>query len=78
MMSSAVTTDCTPNERSVTAMASRIARSSRAIRIADDHLQHEAIDLRFGQRISAFLFDRVLRRENQERIGQLDRFRRRS
>ena len=41
-----------------------------AVRIADDHLQHEAIDLRLGQRISAFLLERVLRRENEERIGQ--------
>ncbi len=29
---------------------------------ADDDLQHEAIDLRLRQRVSAFLLQRVLRR----------------
>ncbi len=40
-------------------------------RIVDDYLQHETVYLRFGQRISAFLLDRVLRRHHQERIRQL-------
>jgi hypothetical protein len=41
-----------------------------AVRIADDHLHHEAVDLRFGQRIGALLFQRVLRGEHQERARQ--------
>ena len=43
-----------------------------ARRITDLQLQHEAIDLRFGQRIGAFLFDRVLRREHEERFFQFE------
>ena len=30
-------------------------------------VEHEAIELRLGQRIGAFLLDRVLRREHEER-----------
>ena len=37
------------------------------VRIADQHLHHEAIDLRLGQRIGAFGLDRVLRGHHQER-----------
>ena len=33
-------------------------------------LQHEAIELRFGQLIGAFLFERILRGEHEERIGE--------
>ena len=40
-------------------------------RILDEHLEHKAVLLRFRQRIGAFLFDRVLRRQHEERIGQL-------
>ena len=50
----------------------------RAVRIIDDDLQHEAIDLRFGQRIGAFLFERILRRQDEERIGQTIASRRRA
>ena len=39
-------------------------------RVADEHLEHEAIDLRLRQRIGSFLVDRVLRRQNQERRRQ--------
>ena len=39
-------------------------------RIADAHVEQEAIELRFGQRIRALLLDRVLRREHEERLGQ--------
>ena len=39
--------------------------------IADEDFQQEAIQLRFGQLIGAFLFDRVLRGEHEKRIGQL-------
>ena len=37
------------------------------IRIANLDVQHEAVELRFGQGIGAFLLDGVLRRQNKER-----------
>ncbi len=40
-------------------------------RILDEDLEHEAILLGLGQRIRAFLLDRVLRRQHEERIGEL-------
>ena len=42
-----------------------------AARIIDFQFEHEAVHLRLGQRIGAFLFDRVLRGENQERRRHL-------
>ena len=39
-------------------------------RVGDDQLEHEAVDLRFGQRIGSLLVDRVLRREDEKRLGQ--------
>ena len=42
----------------------------RLLRITDVQLEHEAIELRFGKLISAFLLERILRRENEKRIGQ--------
>ncbi len=39
-------------------------------RIVDEDLEHEAVLLGFGQRIGALLFDRVLRGQHEERIGQ--------
>ena len=39
-------------------------------RITDVQLEHEAVELRFGQLIGAFLLERILRGENEERIGQ--------
>ena len=42
-----------------------------ARRIADLQFQHEAVNLRFGQRIRAFLLDRILRGEHQERFVEL-------
>ena len=38
--------------------------------VSDQYLQHEPVDLRFGQRVGAFGLDRVLRRHHQERLGQ--------
>ena len=38
--------------------------------IIDHHVEHETVELRFGQRIRAFHFDRVLRREHKERFRQ--------
>ena len=43
------------------------------IGIADRELEHEAIDLRFRQRVRALLLDRILSREHQERIVELVR-----
>ena len=47
-----------------------ITNSSSSRRVVDQDLQHEAIELRFGQRVRAFLLDRVLRRQHEERLGQ--------
>ena len=44
-----------------------------ARRIADAQLEHEAVDLRFGERIGALLLDRILRREHEERLLELER-----
>ena len=40
-------------------------------RVVDAHLEHEAVELGLGQRVGAFLLDRVLRGEHEERLGQL-------
>ena len=40
------------------------------IGIVDEHVQQEAIELRLGQRIRAFLLDRVLRRHDHEQRRQ--------
>ena len=42
-----------------------------ARRIADLELEHEAVHLRFGQRIRAFLLDGILRGEHEERFVEL-------
>ena len=55
------------------AIKSRIVPLLGLLRITDVQLQHETVELRFGQWISAFLFDRVLRRQHEKRIGQADR-----
>ena len=36
-------------------------------RVADQHLEHEPVDLRLGQRVRALGLDRVLRRQDEER-----------
>ena len=41
------------------------------VREADFHVHQEAVELRFGQRIGAFLLDRVLRGHHQEQRRQL-------
>ena len=38
--------------------------------IRDVELEHEAVELRLGQRVGAFLIERILRGQHQERIGQ--------
>ena len=52
------------------AIKSRIWRSSGFLRITDIQFQHEAIELRFRQLIRAFLFERILRGQHEERIGE--------
>ncbi len=48
-----------------------------ARRIIDAQLEHESIQLRFGERVRAFLLDRVLRGQHEERLGQRVRLARR-
>ena len=38
--------------------------------VIDHHVEHEAVQLRLGQRIRAFHLDRILRGEHEERFGQ--------
>jgi hypothetical protein len=38
--------------------------------IADEHLEHEPVELRLGQRVGALLLDRVLGGEHQKRLVQ--------
>ena len=40
-------------------------------RVADEHLHHESVDLGLRQRVGALGLDRVLRREDEERVGDL-------
>ena len=40
-------------------------------RVRDEHFEHEAVLLRFGQRVGAFLLDRVLRGEHEKRVRHL-------
>src|SRR5438094_58193 len=39
-------------------------------RVANVDQKQEPVELRFGQRVGAFLFERVLRREDEERVRQ--------
>ena len=39
-------------------------------RIVDDHVEHEAIELRLGQRVRAFLLDGILCRQHKQRTRQ--------
>ena len=65
---------------STTASTSQVRRRSRHqiedasflafLRVTDIQLEHETIQLRLRQLVCAFLFDRVLCRKNQERIGE--------
>ena len=40
-------------------------------RVLDEHLEHEPVLLRFGQRVGPFLLDRVLRGQDEERVAEL-------
>ena len=68
---SGVTTALHVGVPEVFAITSRICRSSARARIADLQFQHEAVHLRFGQRISAFLLDGILRGQHEERFVEL-------
>ena len=39
-------------------------------RVVDQDVEHEPVELGLGQRIGAFLLDRVLRGQDEERVGQ--------
>jgi hypothetical protein len=41
------------------------------VRVLDEHLEHEPVLLGLRQRVGALLLDRVLRRQHEERVGQL-------
>ncbi len=53
-------------------MRSTITNSSVGAGVTDQHLEHKAVHLGFGQRIGAFGFDRVLRRQHQEWVGHAE------
>ncbi len=46
-------------------------RQLLAAGVADDQLEEEAVELRLGQRVRAFLLDRVLRGHHEERLLEL-------
>ena len=59
-------------------VSSRIRRSAAHDRrflgragVGDQQLEQEPVELRLGQRVGAFLLDRILRRENMERPRQV-------
>src|SRR5207247_7073677 len=41
--------------------------------VIDQHLEHETVDLCFRQGVGALRLDRVLRREDEERVGHPER-----
>ena len=47
-----------------------MSNSSSSLGIVDEDVEHEAVELGLGQRIGAFLLDRVLRGQHEERLGQ--------
>jgi hypothetical protein len=50
-------------------VASSMRRSASRAGIIDIDLHQETVQLRFGQGVRAFLFDRVLRGKHVERLG---------
>ena len=69
-MSSASTTGLTPSRWLVRGHAVQDLPLLLLRGVGDRQLEHEAVDLGLGQRIGAFLLDRVLRGQHQERLGQ--------
>ena len=55
---------------SLLVVRSRMVAISSRVGIVDDQLEEEAVELRLGKRIGAFLLDRVLRRHDEERLLQ--------
>ena len=55
---------------SVLVVRRAISNSSSKFGYLHEDLEHEAVLLRFGQRIGAFLLDRVLRGQHEERIAR--------
>ena len=49
-----------------------MTNSSDGARVADEHLHHEPVDLRLGQRVGALGLDRVLGRQDEERARDLE------
>ena len=49
-----------------------ISNSSSSSGIVDVGVEHEAVQLGLGQRVGAFLLDRVLRGQHEERLVELD------
>ena len=47
-----------------------ISNSSSSLRIIDEDVEHEAVQLGLGQRIGALVLDGVLRGQHEERLGQ--------
>ena len=43
------------------------------VRVVEDDLEQEAVELRLGQREDALVLERVLGRDHEERVGQLMR-----
>ena len=66
-MSSPVATGGDRAARPPVVVCARIARSSAADRIVDHDVEHEPIELRLRQRIGAFLLDRILRGQHEQR-----------
>ena len=62
-----VSTFCTACSMPV--MRSTMTNSSVVAGIADQHLEHKAVHLGFGQGIGALGLDRVLGGQHQERVG---------
>ena len=76
MNSRSTLTSAGETRRSIVVWLSRtcsISTSSPCARIADAQHHREAIELRLGQRVDAFLLDRVLRRQHPERIVERER-----
>ena len=74
-ISSALATGLRPAPGEVARVeAARVAAEHRELGVArrdvDDELQQEPVELRLGQRVGALVLDRVLRRGDEERVGQ--------
>ena len=71
--SAAAPTGSRCSTRSPCSLAPEHRRLGARVGVAERQAHHEAVDLRLGQRVGALELDRVLRREHDERPGQLVR-----